>query len=116
MSMSKSIASSLALGMLWSAAFAAQGTTPDKAPVASPATATTSTTSENDCQKVGGEVSALIDKERTSPNISAARAVFQRGIMDCMEGDQFEANKLYQEAKKLLNSDRLTTPTSSPKP
>ena len=59
-------------------------------------------TPQNDCQTVGSEVSVLIDKERGSPDISAARAVFQRGIMNCMEGDSEEANKLYLEARKLL--------------
>ena len=67
---------------------------------------------QNDCQKVGSEVSALIDKEMTSPNISTARAVFQRGIMNCMEGDSDEANKLYLEAKRLLGKASLPTPES----
>jgi hypothetical protein len=46
---------------------------------------------------MGGEVSALIDARRTSPDLSTARAIFQAGIMDCMEGD---------EAKNLLNGDQ----------
>jgi heme oxygenase len=78
---------------------------PEKAPAA-PAAVTVAATAENDCQKVGGGVSALIDKEIASPNVSSARAVFQRGIMECMEGDTMEANRLYQEARKFLSSDR----------
>jgi len=69
--------------------------------------------SQNDCQKVGGEVSALIDSETASPNLPAARAVFQRGIMNCMEGDSDEANKLYLEAKKLLGNASFPTPASA---
>src|SRR6185503_21067503 len=82
------------------------------APVAAPASAanspvaTVSAANEPDCQKVGGDVSALIDTKRSSPNISAARAAFQAGIMECMEGDDPSANKLYQDAKKLLSSDQ----------
>jgi hypothetical protein len=58
-----------------------------------------------DCQKLGGEVSALIDNKLTSPNIASARANFQAGIMDCMEGDDVAANTHYSEAKKLLLSE-----------
>ena len=115
MRMSKGIGASLAFSVtLWSAAFAAQGTTPANTPA--PATATASAPSENDCHKVGSDVSVLIDREVTSPKISAARAVFQRGIMDCMEGDTNEAIKLYEEAKKLLSSDQPKSPTLSAKP
>jgi hypothetical protein len=64
------------------------------------------TTVEKDCQKVGGEVSALIDAKGTSPNISTARAVFQTGIMECTEGDDVAANKDYQDAKNLLTTDQ----------
>ena len=69
-----------------------------------------------DCQKVGGDVSALIDTGATSPNISRARATFQVGIMECMEGDNAAANYHYQEAKKLLTSDRQDAPGSLQKP
>lgn len=55
-----------------------------------------------DCQKLGGDVSALIDQRRDSSNIAQARAVFQLGIMECMEGDDFVANQHYGDAKKLL--------------
>ena len=70
---------------------------------------------EADCQRVGGDVSALIDTKATSPNIAAARAAFQIGIMDCMEGDDANANKHYQEAKTLLGSDQPKTPATSPR-
>lgn len=70
---------------------------------------------EADCQRVGGDVSALIDTNRTSPNIAAARAVFQMGIMECMEGDDGTANKHYQQAKTLLGSDEPKPPVPAPK-
>ena len=63
-----------------------------------------------DFRRVGGEVSALIDASRTSPNIAAARANFQAGIMDCMEGDDVAANQHYQEAKRLLGGDQNSAP------
>jgi hypothetical protein len=77
--------------LVWGAAIAAPAAT---------------TTVEKDCQKVGGEVSALIDTKGTSPNISTARAVFQTGIMECMEGDDVAANRDYQDAKNLLTTDQ----------
>lgn len=55
-----------------------------------------------DCQKLGSDVSALIDQRTDSPNIAKARAVFQLGIMECMEGDDVVANQHYTNAKKLL--------------
>ena len=55
-----------------------------------------------DCQKLGSDVSALIDQRKESPNIAQARAVFQLGIMECMEGDDVVANQRYAAAKKLL--------------
>lgn len=58
-----------------------------------------------DCQKVGSDVSALIDQRTDSPNIAKARAVFQLGIMECMEGDDVVANQRYADAKKLLAGD-----------
>jgi hypothetical protein len=70
---------------------------------------------EADCQRVGGDVSALIDVNRTSPNIAAARSVFQMGIMECMEGDDANANKHYQQAKTLLGSDEPKASASSPR-
>lgn len=55
-----------------------------------------------DCQKQGSDVSALIDQRRDSPNIAQARAVFQLGIMECMERDDVVADQHYADAKKLL--------------
>ncbi len=55
-----------------------------------------------DCRKAGNEVSALIDTRTASPNLPAARAVFQVGIMECMEGDDVSANQHYTQAKELL--------------
>jgi hypothetical protein len=65
---------------------------------------------------VGSDVSALIDKSAGSPNLPAARAIFQVGIMECMDGDDAAANKRYQDAKKLLSNDEEPAPTSAPKP
>ena len=101
-----SIVSSVILSMaLCGAAIAAPAVpaVPAKqAPVAIPAAV--------DCQKMGGDVSALIDAKLTSPNIAAARAAFQVGIMECMEGDDNAANKHYFEAKKLLGTDQPAAP------
>ena len=58
-----------------------------------------------DCQQVGGEVSALIDAKQGSPNVPAARAAFQIGIMQCMEGDDLGAGKHYEDARKLLSAN-----------
>jgi len=69
-----------------------------------------------DCQKVGGEVSALIDTKTTSSNIAPARSAFQVGIMECMEGDDVAANKHYEQAKTLLTSDVPRAPVSAVKP
>jgi hypothetical protein len=69
---------------------------------AKPAVAATQETAEADCQKTGSDVSALIDTSAGSPNLPGAKAVFQIGIMECMEGDKVAANKHYQDAKKLL--------------
>jgi len=85
---------------LWSAALAATATThAPAAPVA-------------DCRKAGNEVSALIDSKFGSPNLPAARAMFQVGVMECMEGDDVSANTHYEQAKTLLN-DR-PAPASTP--
>jgi hypothetical protein len=64
-----------------------------------------------DCRKAGNEVSSLIDNRTASPNLPAARAVFQVGIMECMEGDDVSANKHYEQAKELLASDAPVTPS-----
>jgi len=105
---SKYILSGLVLGAsLWGAAIGAPAATPANAPAAA--------ASDVDCQKLGGEVSALIDKGTRSPNISAARAAFQVGIMECMEGDDAAANKHYLDAKKLLSDSQQKAPDSSPK-
>ena len=63
-----------------------------------------------DCQKSGGEVSAMIDTSTRSPNLPAAKALFQRGIMECMEGDDETANKHYQDAKDLLGAPSKVAP------
>jgi len=55
-----------------------------------------------DCQKLGSDVSALIDRRQESPNIAQARAVFQIGVSECMEGSDDAANLHYADAKKLL--------------
>jgi hypothetical protein len=99
---SKSLISGLVLGLSLMGVAAA-------APVAAPAKAPTAA-AEADCQKTGGEVSALIDKSRASPNIAAARAAFQVGIMVCMEGDDATANKHYDDAKKLLSNETPKAP------
>jgi hypothetical protein len=99
---SKSIVSSAILSLaMWGAADASAATPPAfaKAPAAA------------DCQKLGGEVSALIDSRKSSPNISAARSEFQVGIMECMEGNSVSANGHYLQAKDLLNSPVKKTPT-----
>jgi len=76
------------------------------------APAGTSPASETDCQRVGGEVSALIDASTGAPNLPGARAAFQLGIMECMEGDDANANRHYQDAKSLLGK----APPPSPVP
>ena len=86
----------ISIAVLWGTAVAAPATAPAVAPRAE---------AQQDCQKVGGDVSILIDKRVDSANISRARAVFQVGIMECMEGDNLAANNHYQEAKKLLTGD-----------
>jgi len=109
---SKYILSGLVLGAsLWGAAMGAPAATPANAPAAPAAPAV----ADVDCQKLGGEVSALIDKGTRLPNISAARAAFQVGIMECMEGDDAAANKHYLDAKKLLSDSQQKAPDSSPK-
>jgi hypothetical protein len=91
---SKSIIYSMVLGVtLWGAAIAAPGMAADVG-----------------CQKIGGEVSAQIDKSGTSKNLPPARAQFQAGIMDCMEGDDASANKHYLEAKALLGEPVAPAP------
>ena len=98
---SKSLVSGLILGFaIFGVAAAAPAAPPAKTPIVA----------EADCQKVGGEVSALIDKGTAAPNIAAARAAFQVGIMDCMDGDDAAANKHYEEAKKLLSNEAPKPP------
>jgi|SRR5579871_5971418 len=98
---SKSLVSGLILGLaMFGVAAAAPAAPPAKAPVSA----------EADCQKIGGDVSKMIDKNATSPNIAAARAAFQMGIMVCMEGDDATANKHYDDAKKLLTSEAPKAP------
>ena len=54
------------------------------------------------CDQTGAEVSSLIDTSALSPNLANARAAFQRGIMECMQGDDAAANEQYLTAKTLL--------------
>jgi hypothetical protein len=84
-------------------------------PGAVPAKPAVSVSTDADCEKTGSDVSALIDASAMSPNISAARAVFQVGIMNCMEGRSDEANKQYQSARKLLGSDQPKPTIVSPR-
>ena len=98
---SKSLVSGLVLGLTLCGVAAASPAAPS---------AKVSAAAEADCQKLGGEVSALIDKNATSRNIAAARAVFQVGIMECMEGDDATANKHYDDAKKLLTNEAPRAP------
>jgi len=108
------IVSSVILSVaLWGAAIAAPAAAPS-APANSAANAVSAPV-EADCRKVGGEVSALIDKGGSSPNISVARSTFQRGIMDCMEGDDVTANRLYQQVKDLLGGEQNKAPAPAPK-
>lgn len=70
-----------------------------------------------DCRKAGNEVSALIDNKFGAPNLPAARAMFQVGVMECMEGDDLAANTHYQQAKALLNdrpSPEAPAPAAAP--
>jgi len=90
----------LASASFWSFALAEPATQNRTAPVAA----------TEDCRKVGNEVSALIDNRATSPNLPSARAVFQVGIMECMDGDEIAANTHYQQAKDLLNGRPATAP------
>lgn len=92
---------------LWGACFAAAA--------AAPAKTLPSVTTQADCDKTGSDISALIDASATSPNISAARAAFQVGIMNCMEDEPDKANIRYEDARKLLGGDRPKAPISSPK-
>jgi hypothetical protein len=76
------------------------------AAVAAPAAQANRPAPQPDCQKLGSEVSALIDSRTESPNIATARSTFQVGIMECMEGADDSANKHYQDVKKLLTQDQ----------
>ena len=72
----------------------------------------TVTAVEQDCRKAGNEVSALIDNRTGAQNLPAARAAFQVGVMECMEGDDTAANKHYEQAKQLLASDGPVAPNA----
>jgi hypothetical protein len=76
---------------------------------AAPPVVRSSAPSQPDCQKTGSDVSALIDQRKDSPNIAAARSVFQIGIMECMEGSDDAANQHYADAKTLLNGQPAPT-------
>jgi len=102
MSMTNSAVSSLIFGMmLCGGAFAAQNTAPARGAFGSPP-GTSSAPVVDDCNKVGTNVSALIDASPNSPNISAAKVAFELGTMECMEGDDQTAKKFYENAKNLL--------------
>jgi hypothetical protein len=108
-----SIATGLVFGLVLSgASFAAYAAGTQTAPAATPVKAPAV---EVSCEKTGSEVSALLDSSATSPNIAAARAMFQVGIMDCMEGQPEEAIKHYEDAKKLLSADRPAAPAKPAK-
>ena len=68
-----------------------------------------------DCRKAGNEVSALIDNKTGSPNLPAARAMFQVGVMECMEGDDIAATTHYEQAKAMLG-DRPSSEAPAPAP
>ncbi len=73
------------------------------ATIRNPAPAAHSTApAQPDCEKLGSDVSALIDKRADSANIAQARAAFQLGIMECIEDDDVAANQHYADAKNLL--------------
>lgn len=93
---------------LWGAAFAA-------GPAATHNPATPAPAIE-DCRKAGNDVSALIDNKYGSPNLPAARAAFQVGVMKCMEGDDVAANSHYNQAKALLNESQAASPVPVPSP
>src|ERR1700686_1452247 len=93
--------------ILWETGFSPHAPTSAKA---LPSVAT-----QADCEKTGSDKSALIDASATSPNLSAARAVFEVGIMNCMEDEPDKANIRYEDARKLLGGDRPKAPISSPK-
>lgn len=80
------------------------------AAIAAPAATRTPAAPVVDCRKAGNEVSALIDNKFGSPNLPAARALLQVGVMECMEGDEVAANNHYEQAKDLLNGKLATKP------
>ena len=96
--------------VLCGAAIAAPAATSNTHNAAPPAVRL-SAPAQPDCQKMGSDVSVLIDQRKDSPNIAAARSVFQVGIMECMEGSDDLANKHYLDAKNLLAG--AASPTSS---
>jgi heme oxygenase len=104
------VSGAVAIAVLWGTAIAAPATA-----LAGPHTVAPPAEAKLDWQKLGSDVSALIDKRLDSANISRARAAFQVGVMECMEGDNVGAANHYQEAKKLLASDREQVPISLPK-
>lgn len=75
--------------------------TAPRTPAAAPAAHATAS-AQPDCQKLGSDVSVLIDQRKDAPNIATARAMFQVGIMECMEGSDDSANKHYADVKKML--------------
>ena len=108
---SKKIALSLMFGAFFcSAAIAGPTATNPVKPVAAQAV-------ERDCQRLGRDVSVLIDESAGMPNLPGARAAFQLGVMECMEGDDTNANKHYQDAKMLLGKAPPPPPVPlQPKP
>ncbi len=95
--------------VLCGAGFAAPATT--SGPHNTTPAVRSSAPTQPDCQKMGSDVSALIDQKKDSENIAAARSVFQVGIMECMEGSDDAANTHYQQAKNLLAGPPSPTDT-----
>ena len=96
-------AATLASASMWGAAVAETAATHNPA---TPAPAI------EDCRKAGNDVSVLIDNKYGSPNLPTARAIFQVGVMECMEGDDVAANSHYSQAKALLNESQAVSPAT----
>lgn len=55
------------------------------------------------CDQLGSDVSALLgEKKNISPNLAEATAEFERGVAECMWGQQDAANEHYRNARNLL--------------
>ena len=104
------VAGAMLASFAWSFTYAATATPATTAPAtkSAPTAQAAPQPRTPECEKVGGETSKLIDANATAPNVAKARAVFQVGIMECMEGDDAAANGHYQEAKNLLGVTATT--------